>query len=151
MSDPILGPPYGAAMGCDHPIVSTPPKESPLMTKLESLLGCATLLGCLAAALYTGEARAADLPMTEAADPAPSGCDFWVPTVYGTLSCAGVQYGGGSTQGPSTAPNYTAPPAPPSPPPTPPSDPCGPKGEGGDKHGHGEGRGHGHHGKGSPS
>lgn len=71
--------------------------------------------------------------------------------------CIGfIQFGGGVTNGPSTAPNYTAPARPT--PPTPGSDDgCGPKGEGkhgrgGDQASRGEGRGHGHGGRGhSPS
>lgn len=100
------------------------------MTRIESFLGCAALLGSLGVALYAGEARSETPPIY-----CPG---IIVPTIYGSLVCtANVQFGGGTASGPSTPVTRTvtvSPPTPPTPP-TPPSDNCGPKGEGG-HHGH---------------
>jgi hypothetical protein len=94
----------------------------------------------LAFCLAASPAIAADLPASYAspsrAEPA---CTFLVPTIYGGLTCAGLQYGGGSPNTPGPIGTHTVTVhTPPSPPPSPPGDPCGDKGGG--KHG-------GHHGE----
>lgn len=76
----------------------------------------------LALCLVASPALAADLPLTFMST--PPACTFFVPTIYGDLVCAGIQYGGGSPAGPG-APGTTrvsvSRPTPPSPPPGPPA------------------------------